>query len=254
MATTSPPSDVARNRAQVIQIDVTEPAWVKALDFPGATTLVAPLASGDLMALCDDGAVVLIERKSAGDLLQSVRDGRLLAQAADMLKVTPWSYVVVTEPMYPGRRGQTVYEPRTGRTLIETGWPWASLQGALLTVQELGVGVVFAVSAEDYAACCGRLFGRFRSVVPVARRDAVPMDDATRILTAVPGVGAERARALLRECGSAAWALYALTEQPNAGKYRKSVAGVGPGTRHAARQALGLTGREVLLPYEEPEE
>lgn len=250
--TASSPSDVARNRAQLVTIDVTEPAWVKALDFSGAAVSVAPLAAGDLMALCDDGAVVLIERKSAGDLLSSVRDGRLLAQAADMRAVTSWSYVVVTEPMYPSRSHHVVYEPRVGRTLIETAWQWSALQGVLSSVQELGVGVVQAAGADDFAACCTRIFGRFRDAIPVARRDAVPMDDATRILTAVPGVGAERARALLRECGSAAWALYALTEYPTNGKYKKSVAGVGPGVREQARKALGLTGREVLLPYEEP--
>ena len=249
----TPSVDVARNRAVSVVIDSTEPAWVKALDFKGAAVSVAPVAAGDVMALCDDGAVVLIERKSAGDLLSSVRDGRLLAQAADMRAVTPWAYVVVTEPMYPGRRGQVIYEPRTGRTLIETAWQWAALQGVLTSVQELGVGVVQAAGADDFAPACVRIFGRFRDAIPVARRDAVPMDDATRILTAVPGVGAERARALLKECGSAGWALYALTEHPTNGKYTKSVAGVGPGVREQARKALGLTGREVLLPYEDPE-
>jgi ERCC4-type nuclease len=247
------PSDVPRNRAELIQVDVTEPAWVKALDFGGATVTVAPLPVGDLMALTSDGAVVLVERKSAGDLLQSVRDGRILAQASEMAARTPWAYVVVTEPMYPGRRGQVLYEPRTGRTLVETGWQWAALQGVLTTVQELGVGVVFAAGAPDYGPAVLRLCGRFRDAVPVARREAVPMDDATRILTAVPGVGAERARALLKSCGSAAWALYALTEHPARGKYKKSVIGVGPGVREQARKALGLTGQEVLIPLvEEP--
>lgn len=253
LTSTPPPSDVPRNVAQLVQLDVTEPAWVKALTFGGATVQVAPLPVGDLMASTSDGALLLIERKSAGDLLQSVRDGRILAQAAEMAALTPWSYVVVTEPMYPSRRGMVIYEPRTGRTLIETGWNWASLQGVLATVQELGVGVVQATSADDYAATVLRLCGRLRDAVPVARREAVPMDNATRILTSVPGVGAERARALLKSCGSAAWALYALTEYPEAGKYKKSVVGVGPGVREQARKALGLTGREVLIPLEEPD-
>jgi ERCC4-type nuclease len=254
VATTStskpPPSDVPRNRAQLVQIDVTEPAWVKALPFEGATVQVAPLPVGDLMASTSDGALLLIERKSAGDLLQSVRDGRILAQASEMADLTPWCYVVITEPMYPSRRGSVVYEPRTGRTLIETGWSWSALQGVLTTVQELGVGVVQAAGAEDYGPACLRLCGRMREAVPVARRDAVPMDDATRILTAIPGVGAERARALLRECGSAAAALWALTDTPRRG-FTKNVIGVGPGTRFAARQALGLEAGWVLRPARE---
>ena len=250
---TSPPSDVPRNRAQVVQIDVTEPAWVKALDFGEAAVQVASLSAGDLLALCDDGAAVLIERKSAGDLLQSVRDGRLLAQAAGMRVVTPWCYVVVTEPMYPGRRKTVMYEPRVGRTVVETGWSWSALQGVLMSVQELGVGVVFIAGADEFALACTRIFGRTRGDVPVARRDAVPMDDATRILTAVPGVGAERARALLRDCGTAAAALWALTDTPRDG-FRKNVIGVGPGTRQAARKALGLEAGWVLRPAREEDE
>lgn len=255
MSISKPPlSDgVPRNTAQLVQIDVTEPAWVRALDFGGATVTVAPLPVGDLMALTSDGEVLLVERKSAGDLLSSVRDGRILAQASEMRERSPWSYVVVTEPMYPGRYGQTMYEPKAGRTVVETGWSWASLQGVLATVQELGVTVVFAAGADDYAPAVLRLCARTRGSVPVARRDAVPMDDATRILTSVPGVGAERARALLSACGSAAWALYALTERPERGKYKKSVVGVGPGTRELARKALGLKSLEVLIPLEEPE-
>ena len=233
------------NRATTILIDSREPAWVKALDFgKGATVSVAPLPAGDVLAMCDDGAAVAIERKTAGDLLGSLRDGRLLAQAGDLRQLTPWSYVVVTEPLYCGRAGFAVYEPKRGRTLVETGWAWNAVQGALLALQELGVGVVMGKGEDDFEACARWLFERARGPVAVARRDTVPMDDATRILTSIPGVGAERAKQLLRDCGTVADALWALTDTP--ARPGKNVVGVGPGTRHAARKALGLPEGWVL--------
>jgi hypothetical protein len=67
-------------------------------------------------------------------------------------------------------------------------------------------------------------------------------------------VGPERAKELLRACGSVAWALYALTEVPAAGKYKKNVIGVGPKTRLEVRRALGLEEGEALIPLvEEPQ-
>jgi len=233
------------NRATTILIDSREPAWVKVLDFgKGATVSVAPLLAGDVLAMCDDGAVVAIERKTAGDLLGSLRDGRLLAQAGELRAMTPWVYVVVTEPLYCGRAGFAVYEPKRGRTLVETAWAWRAVQGALLAVQELGVGVVLGKGQDDFEADCRWLFERARGPIAVARRDTVPMDDATRILTSIPGVGAERAKQLLRDCGTVADALWALTDTPR--ERGKNVVGVGPGTRRAARAALGLTEGWVL--------
>jgi ERCC4-type nuclease len=247
--TTSPSEQMPRpNRATTILIDSREPAWVKALDFgKGATVQVAPLPAGDVLAMCDDGAAVAVERKTAGDLLGSLRDGRLLAQAGDLRQLTPWSYVVVTEPLYCGRAGFAVYEPKRGRTLVETAWAWRAVQGALLALQELGVGVVMGKGEEDFEATARWLFERARGPIAVSRRDTVPMDDATRILTSIPGVGAERAKQLLRDCGTVADALWALTDTPARPRPGgKNVVGVGPVTRRQARTALGLPEGWVL--------
>lgn len=247
MTPTSPSEQMPRpNRATTIVVDSREPAWVQALTFGApAKPAIAPLPAGDVLAMCDDGAAVAIERKTAGDLLGSLRDGRLLAQAGGLRAVTPWSYVVVTEPLYCGRAGFAVYEPKRGRTLVETGWAWNAVQGALLALQELGVGVVLGKGQDDFEACARWLFERARGPVAVARRETVPMDDATRILTSIPGVGAERAKQLLRDCGTVADALWALTDAPVWGG-RKNVIGVGPVTRRQARQALGLPEGWVL--------
>ena len=233
------------NRATTILIDSREPAWVRALGFGGgAPVAVSSLPAGDVLALCSDGAAVAIERKTAGDLLGSLRDGRLLAQAGDLRALTPWSYVVVTEPLYCGRAGFAVYEPKRGRTLVETGWAWNAVQGALLALQELGVGVVLGKGEDDFEACARWLFERARGPVAVARRDTVPMDDATRILTSIPGVGAERAKQLLRDCGDGGRRAMGPDRYPRKARQERG----GGGARHPPRRrkALGLPEGWVL--------
>jgi ERCC4-type nuclease len=238
---------------QVI-VDTREPDWVRALEFEGAHVASALLETGDLLGMTRDGAFVLLERKTAGDLLASIKDGRLIAQAARMREVTQWAYLVVTESLYPGRFGQVIYQVNGARSVLgglrETAWKWAAVQGALTTVQDLGVGVVWCGGDEQFGATARWLFERDRGPVAAPRRPPADLDERVELLCALPGVGPERARALLRDCGSVGWALYALTEMA-AGK-RKSVAGVGPATRLAVRRILGLKDGETLLPLEEP--
>ena len=237
-----------------VLVDSREPDWVRALTFEGAVVTPSVLEVGDALGLDFDGNATLIERKTAGDLLASVKDGRLLTQAAAMRAVTDWSYLVVTEPMYPGRFGQVMYQPARGHTqaLRETAWRWHAIQGALTAVQDLGVGVVWAGGDDDYERVCVWLMTREKTPIALPRREAVLLPEDQAILCALPGVGPERARALLAACGSPAWALYALTEVPDAGRYKKNVVGVGPQTRLAVRRALGLKDQEVLIPLEEP--
>jgi ERCC4-type nuclease len=239
-----------------VLVDSREPDWVRALPFGGAHVVPALIEAGDLLAMTAGGAAVLVERKTAGDLLSSIKDGRLIAQAAAMREVTEWAYLVVTEPMYPGRFGQVLFQPTRGRTMAlrETAWGWHALQGALTTVQDLGVGVVWCGGDDHFEATALWLFERERGPVAVPRRTGLPLPEEESILCALPGVGPERARELLRACGSVAWALYALTEQPGAGAYKKSVVGVGPKTRLEVRRALGLKDGEALIPLTEGQE
>jgi ERCC4-type nuclease len=237
-----------------VLVDSREPAWVQALPFEGAHVLPAVLAAGDVLAMTSEGDAVLVERKTAGDLLSSIKDGRLLAQAVEMRRMTPWSYVVVTESLYPGRFGQVVYQIAGARSALgglrETAWKWAAVQGALTSVQDAGVGVVWAAGDVDFERTVLWLCRRDRGPIAAARRPSVDLDERVNLLCALPGVGPERARALLRDCGSVAWALYALTEMAE-GK-RKSVAGIGPATRLGVRRLLGLQDGETMIPLEEP--
>ena len=214
---------------QAVLLDSREPPWVQGLRFGSAPVAVQELPAGDACLATPD-AMILVERKTPNDLLASIADDRLFHQVSGMRKQTPWCYVVVT-----GAIDAMMGKVRTdGRT---TNWSWQSLQGALTTVQELGGIVVYCSGDDAYAPTLEWLAGRNHSTVRIeAKRDSVLTTPAESILTALPGISEVRAAALLKHCGSAAWALAFLS---NGGSDK--VPGVGPSTHQAARAALGLT-------------
>jgi len=218
--------------------DAREPTWVQALTFGGAMTAVTLLEHGDLLATCDDGTLLAIERKTASDLLNSIRDDRLWAQLAGIKSLTPWAYLVITGELRCAPDGHVVADGRT------TGWLWTALQGALLQAQELGAHVVQYASESDFEAAVMRLAARSHRgelVIPPAREPRV-LSEAERALMALPGIGPDKAPAIMECCRSGAWALQMLTELDA----REHVPGVGLGIKRAVRKALGLGAEEQL--------
>jgi ERCC4-type nuclease len=215
-----------------VVIDSREPAWVQNLTFGGTPTAIAALEAGDLMLATDDNCILLVERKTPSDLLGSIHDGRLFAQAAAMRQVTPWSYLIITGVLYHDREGHVICNG-----LGATNWDWNAVQGALLTAQELGVGVIPCWSEGDYEAAVIRLANRSRGEVQVARRSGVLFSPGAAALIALSeGIGPKRAKAILDYCGEAAWALDWLTEPGEAIK----ISDIGDGIKRQVREALGL--------------
>lgn len=225
-------------------IDSREPAHITALRFEGVPTVVATLDAGDLWASTADGALLLVERKTPGDLLASIADKRLLAQITAMRSRSPWVYLVVTGPLAPTPAGKVAHGGR------ETNWAWDALQGALLSVQELGAGVLFCRDEGDYADAIRRLAQRPHSgehgIPP--RVQGQPFSPGEKVLTALPGIGLERAGRLLDEFdGHAARALAWLTWLDVIGE----VTGIGNGVKHTVRRALGLADGESLTVWDD---
>ncbi len=217
-----------------VLVDSREPSWCKQLAFGGVPVVSTMLDAGDLLCACDDNALVAIERKEANDLLNTLRDDRLFPQLARLRDVTPWSYLLVCGQMQAGSGGMTFVNG------VETGWNWASIQGALLTAQEIGVHVVHVASSHDYEAAVVRLGNRSRGMVHVApAREMLAVSEGEAVLAAFPGVGPERAHALMDEFGDAHLALHYLTVWAK-DWHCKPVPGVGDGTRRRVRKALGL--------------
>jgi ERCC4-type nuclease len=193
--------------------------------------MVTLLEVGDVMCACDDGTSILIERKSPDDFLNSLKDDRLFLQLSNMLIETRWSYLIVTDPFTRGQQNQVV----TARGV--TGWAWAALQGALTTIQELGVFVVYSAGEEgfeDTVLSIGRRSHDKTVKIPPAKMPQI-LSVQEAILASLPGIGFERASAVLDlSDGSPAWAICALTDATT------HIPGIGDGIKRRVRAALKL--------------
>jgi ERCC4-type nuclease len=232
---------MSTNTLQALTVDAREPSWIQELHFGGVPKNISLLDTGDVWALCSDGQIVVIERKTADDLLNTLRAGRLLPECARMLDVSRYAYLVITGSMAPDLNGMAV----TARTV--TGWQWAAVQGALLSIQELGIGVIHFGQDTDFEQAVKWLAGRRRDPVmlipPVKTPQVLSVGES--ILASLPGIGLERAQAIMTHCGTSAQALVFLTDMSDAGK----LDGIGPGIKAKIRAALGVPewGELVLV-------
>lgn len=219
-------------------IDTREPEWVRRLTFGGAMIAGSALDAGDLLATCDDGALLAVERKTPGDLLNSIREDRLWSQLAGIKALSPWAYLLITGELRRGDDGNVWTDSRA------TGWSWASVQGALLQAQEMGIFVVYTAGDDDYEAAVMRLAARSHRaemLVPPVREPRI-LSDAERVLCALPGIGIERVQPIVEYTTSLAWALTWLTELES----EEKIPGIGLGTKRAIRKALGLKDDQEL--------
>jgi len=229
-----------------IIVDNREPKWVQDLAFGGVPKMIMQLDHGDIMMTTDDDKMVIVERKTPSDLLGSIADGRLMQQAAHLRDQTPWAYLVVTGQVQDGRGGKAVADGRL------TGWSWASVEGALLSVQELGVPVVHAAGDADFEPCVLRLANRNRDETPIwPNRPPRVLRPGEQMLACLPGIGMERAQKLYDHFGTVCDALEWLT---NMEVKDQNIAGIGMTTRRSVRRALQLSDREWLAVRATPPE
>ena len=217
-------------------IDSREPQWVQALTFGGVPTAVVALDAGDFLVATSDNRMLGIERKTSDDLLGTLAKDRLFPQIARLRKTTDFAYLLITGPLLPGPEGKTI----TNRV---TGWDWSALQGALVTVQELGVNVVYATGDDDLEPAIIRLAHRRRDdarILPPRQPNVLGPGEAA--IASLPGIGLERLQAVLDATGEPFWALVALTQSDG-----EHINGIGPATKQRIRNALGLSGKYADL-------
>lgn len=212
-------------------VDSREPTWVQGLTFGGSPVAVTALDAGDAMVATTDGAILVVERKTPSDLLSTIRSERLFPQCIRMRETSTWAYLVVTGILYCDAEGYV-----HARGIGDTKWNWDAVQGALLTCQELGVGVLQYRADEDFEGAVIRLVHRERGPVNTKARDGHILSAGEACLAALPGIGMERVGNLIRYCGSPAWALTWLTELDSPDR----VPGIGSETKRKARAELGL--------------
>lgn len=220
-----------------VLLDSREPPWVQALDFGEIPTTVTALTAGDAWLAVEDAAI-MVERKTFSDLLGSIQDGSLFDQAARMVKLSPWCYLVVQ-----GWGSFSAGERYVRHTHLPKPWPAHRIEGALATIQQMGMVVVRIGEQQPlYRDALLWLASRKRGDVKITvKREAVMQSPGERILCALPGISEVRAQALLDHCGTAAWALTYLTDE-GGGK----APGIGPTTKASARRALGLEDDQIL--------
>jgi ERCC4-type nuclease len=217
--------------------DTREPNWIQALTYGGVPTVTTALPAGDVMATCDDDQILLIERKTPTDLLNTLRQMRLFPQCQQMTEITPWSYLVITDTLYRDRQG---YLTTKGRG--HTGWNFDSVQGALLTCQEMGVSVVTCGGNADFEQCVIRLCNRDRGTVRIKPpREAYMLRDGEAALAALPGIGPERVQAIMDRFSTVAGALEWLTNLD----HKLEIPGVAEGIKAKVKTALGLDGLKL---------
>lgn len=215
--------------------DSREPLWVQELQFDNIPTTVCMLEAGDLHLLMSTGEILGIERKDSNDFLNTLRADRLFPQMEKLRSLSPWAYLVVAGTLQCGQNGKAI----TDR--IETGFNWASVAGALLTCQEIGVHII-QCHESDFRGTVLRIAHRERRSLRVQpARDTVLLSEAEIFLTALPGIGPDKADTILKRCGSAAWGLSLLTNLGIEG-----TPGIGDGIKRKVRHALGLAEEEVL--------
>lgn len=219
-----------------IMLDTREPEWVQHLQFGGIPTVVTMLDHGDLFAATDDGQMLLIERKTPNDFLNTLREGRLFPQLMYMMDKTRWAYLVITGELLRGQNGKVIADGR------DTGWNWDSVQGALLTAQELGVFVTHAGGDTDYEDCVIRIGKRDRKPDLLLEPPKFPkiLSAQEAVVAALPGIGIERLKAVLDYCGTPAWALVALTDPTS------EIPGIPRNVKTKVRGALKLNDNEQL--------
>lgn len=218
-----------------VLIDSREPKEIQALDF-GVPTVSMALDAGDVLVTCADGNTLVIERKTPSDLLGSIKDGRLFQQCHRMRALSEFCYLAIIGRMDMVKDNKT----RVDGYRI-TGWNWDSVQGALLTVQEMGVGVVYG---SDFKTCVERLARRDRNGLTIhPRRKSEPMEPDEAFLASLPNVGVIQAKKLL-SYGGACWALNWLTD-PWEGNTIK-IPGINDRRKAQIRKALGLLDGEYL--------
>lgn len=219
-----------------IMIDSREPEWVQHLQFGGVPTAVTALDSGDLFATTDDGNMILIERKTPTDFLNTLRENRLFGQLANMLDKTRWAYLVITGELQRGANGKVCADGR------DTGWCWSSVQGALLTAQEMGIFVTFAGGDTDYEDCVLRIGKRDRKPDLILEPPKFPkiLSVQEAVVASLPGIGIERLKLVLDYCGTPAWALVALTDPTS------EIPGIPRNVKTKVRNALKLNDNEQI--------
>ena len=140
----------------------------------------------DFHIIAPDGATIGIERKTPRDYLDSIKDGRLFNQGKNLVESVQWPYVVIDGIFCPYGGFVSIVNDKE-----LTKWQWHSLQGSLISLQEMGIAIVYD---PDFHGAVKRIVNRSRDSVKIApRRDSVVYSEQESTLMTLPGIGSKKA-------------------------------------------------------------
>lgn len=197
------------------------------------------LGRADLLVACQDGAMLGIVYYDLVGFFNALRQQELTPRLVATKQRWPWAYLVLG--FIPAVNADGKVRNARGEP---SGWTWEAISGAMLQAQEMGVSVLHIPHVDQLPALIERLAKRDRGPVRASPlRDSLWYSEAVQLLMAIPGIGETKADDLIEQCGSAAAALQALTDDS------LRFPGVGPETRKKARAVLGLRDSEALGAY-----
>lgn len=236
----------------VVIVDSREPTWIQNLTFGGCHVATSTLDLGDIQVIKEDGSMLIIERKTVQDLLNSIADGRLLKQAANIgeliyslagekEKRTILGLLLVTGVMYP-HKGKVVAGGEV------TNWHWSSVQGALLKCQTLGMEYMHLESEiELEKAVIGFLEKAFIGDYELKpTRVFKELGTTVEVLACLPGIGLQRAISLSQQADNNLMKAFELLTRPDI-----KIAGIGEKTKEAIRKAIGLGENQHVINVDE---
>jgi ERCC4-type nuclease len=206
------------------------------------------LSVGDFQIIRDDGLMLIVERKTPQDLLGSIGDGRLMKQCASIGNMIldasesensrpVLGFLLIVGKLYP-IKGKTHTEAG------ETNWNWASVQGALLTVQGLGMKIYHAESEFELE----------KVIISLSKKDFVgeywlPPDKSLAkisptiaMLANLPGIGIEKALVLSGHThDNFIHSLKVLLDHDT------KIKGIGKLTKEAIRNAIGIEEDQSIV-------
>lgn len=168
----------------------------------------AELTCGDINIILDDGKLLAIERKRPGDFLGSIASGRLFRQVENMAKNATWSCVLV-EGLFMFDKNDMAVIPiydKADEKIIQyekTNWKGASVRGAMYAIQWSGCPIITVDPSNvpkvvhDIAGFCTKPAEHAQSLGRKRIVTFPPITLPEEIVSALPGVGLKRARALL---------------------------------------------------------
>lgn len=188
---------------------------------------------------------LLVQRKTGRDLTSSI--GKLDEILGRLLHWTHRPWLLVVADIKCDREGQAIVDGRPSNytwAAVEGALAWWQLRGGMLTILEHDRLV--APWANGWLARLKKLSDSRYHHVSRQVQQVLLAPDCRDTLMSLPGIGPERAQALLESQGTLAWCLSYLSD-PRSVDFAK-IEGIGPKTIQSVRAWMGLKEGYVLSP------